>query len=74
MSLTNTICENLTKIFTLDKVGYSIKADFSTVSVLKTNEIAIEDINTKKIANLEKIATLDPTIQNKVNLELYKIF
>ena len=49
------------------------QADFSSVSVLKTNEVAIEDINTKKIANLEKIATLDPTTKTQVNKELDKI-
>jgi len=73
MSMTETVCENLTKIFTLDKVGYKINADYSSVSALTTNESTNQDLITKKLSNLEKIKTLYPEKTTEINLEIENI-
>lgn len=73
ISMVNTICDNFTKIFTLDKQGYKIVADYSTVSCLKINESTTEDINTKKIANLTALKNSYPEKVNEINTEFDKI-
>lgn len=73
MSMVKTVCENFTKNFTLDKAGYKIMADFSTVGCLKANDTEIEDVNTKKIANLEKLRLLYPEKTTEINIEIDKI-
>lgn len=55
MSIVNTIADCFTKAFALDKAGYSIQADYSTVSCLQENEKAKEEVLTLKIANYEKL-------------------
>lgn len=73
LSMLNTVCNNFTKNLMLDTVGYKIMADTSNVSALKLNETTLEEINTKKLANLEKIKTINPSKENEVNAEIDKI-
>lgn len=72
-SIVDLFCSNYAKITTIDKLGYSIKADYSSVSVLKTNEVAIQDINTKKIANLQSLLTIYPEKATEIKKEIEKI-
>lgn len=60
LSISNTVNENLTKLFGLDKVGYKIMADYSMVSALTINQSSNEDLKLKQLTNLEKIKTLNP--------------
>ena len=55
MSIVDLFCANYTKSCTLDVAKYSVKADYSSVSVLKSNETEKEDIIAKKINNLKAI-------------------
>jgi hypothetical protein len=71
ISLADVMVNYYTKLFGLDKVGYSIKADYSNVSALKTNQSTIEDVNAKTLANLEKMAQLDPSIN--ISTQVQKI-
>jgi len=73
MSMVQVVCSEFTKTFRLDKVGYSIGADYSTVSALKVNDNQIEETITKKIANLEKMLQLYPAKAIEINKELDKI-
>lgn len=72
MSIVDTVCSYFTKSFVLDKIGYQIKADYSTVSALKTNDVQIEDLRAKKIANLKLIKEISPetNIQPQIDLIL----
>lgn len=72
MSMVNTVCENITKALTLDKVGAKIKADYSTVSCFKSNESASEDLTTKRLANLMTINQMYPD-NTQVKKEIDKI-
>jgi hypothetical protein len=73
------VCEGFaaywTKVCTLDKAGYQITPDYSTVSCLQANQDAIEDTLTKELANIEKIKALYPEYDTakaiKVILEKY---
>ena len=70
MSMTQVVCQNFAKAFMIDKLGYSIGADYSTVSALKINESSAEDLYTKRIANLTALKTLYPKntdIDNELN-------
>lgn len=62
ISLVDSGCSYFTKSFALDKAGYSIKADYSTVSALKENESVIEDVTGKQIANLKLLKELSPEL------------
>ena len=73
MSMVQVVCSEFTKAFRLDKAGYSIKADYSTVSALKVNDGTVEDTNSKKIDNLQKLKTAYPEKANEINKELDKI-
>ena len=70
ISLVNTTCETFTRIFGIDALKYSIKADYSSVSVLKENEASKEDIKTKKIDNLLKIKQLSPDLDIEKEIKL----
>ena len=72
MSITRLVCDNFSKAFMIDKIGYSIGVDYSTVSCLKTNESNNEDLYTKRIANLTALKNIYP--ENKdIDIELNKI-
>ena len=60
MSMTETATYNLTKALYLDKVGYQIKADYSTVSALNENQSEEQDLISKKLANLKSLKELQP--------------
>ncbi len=51
MSMVGVVCQNFARAFMLDKIGYSIKADFSSVSALSINEDKIQDTKKKQIDN-----------------------
>ena len=67
MSIVDSVCSYFTKAYQFK--GYSIKADYSTVSALKVNEIGIEDLITKKIQNLQALKNLNPelNLNNQIN-------
>jgi hypothetical protein len=75
LSMLNTVCENLTKLFGIDKTGYKIGADTTTVSCLTQNESTKEDLVTKQLVNLEKLKMMNPEldITNQLN-EIYKSY
>lgn len=62
LSMANTVCQNLTKLFGLESTGYKIAFDSSNVSVLTQNAAEKEDLIAKQIANLEKLKALNPEI------------
>ena len=70
MSITDTVCEIFTKSFALNKVGYKIKADYSSVSALKQNESTLEDVTAKKIANLQALKTLNHKLDITKQIEI----
>lgn len=71
LSMAETVCQNLTKMFRLPS-GNKISFDSSNVSALTQNETEKEDLNAKKIANLEKIKALNPEIDIKpIITEIY---
>lgn len=72
-SLVDVFCANTTKDLTLDKAGYSIKADYSSVSALSTSLLAKEDEFSKRIDNLGKIAAINPELMSSVTSEIDKI-
>lgn len=75
MSMCETFATYWAKVCMIDKLGYSITPDYSTVSCLQANQDAIEDTLTKELANIEKIKTLYPDYkadeQIKIILEKY---
>lgn len=77
-SIVDTFCKNTTKDMMLDKMGYSIQPDYSSVSVLNLNQSTIEDIKAKKLANLktakEVAAETNPDAVEKVNAQLTLMF
>jgi len=73
MSMVQVACSAFTKTFRLDKAGYKIMADYSTVSALKVNDGAVEDTNSKKIDNLKKLKDAYPEKADIINKELDKI-
>ncbi len=73
MSIVGVVCQNFTRALYLNKVGLQIKADYSTVSCLKANETANEDLYSKRIANLNAIKVANPASEKDVNKELDKI-
>jgi len=62
MSLADLFCDNWTSICTLDKAGYKVMADYSSVSALQANQNEIEDTTAKRIANLKALKEIEPTI------------
>ena len=73
MSIVETFCQNYTKNTGLDKLGYFVKPDYSTVSALKANEKTIEEINKIKIENLSKMKEISPERQQEIDKEVEKI-
>lgn len=72
LSLVSTVCENLTKLFMLNTTGYKIAADIESVRSLTQNEVEKEDLNTKKLANLEKLKSLNQDLDiTEVTTEIY---
>jgi hypothetical protein len=71
ISLVDTICGYFTRSLTLDQAGYKIKADYSSVSVLKTNEVQIEQIIQAKLQNLQALISLSP--ETDITNEIEKI-
>jgi len=55
VSLANTFCENYAKAVGLTKAGYTVKADFSSVSALSYGKIEEETLISTKIENLNKM-------------------
>lgn len=60
MSMVQTVDENLTRALYLDKVGYQLKSDFSSVSVLNVNKSEHEDLTAKQIQNLKSLKDMMP--------------
>ena len=80
MSIVDTTCLNFTKIFTLDKTSYSIKADYSTVSALKQNDKVIAETSKLeqeaiklKIDNLNLLKLNFPEKVTEINTQIEKI-
>lgn len=69
LSMASTVCENFTKMLALDKAGYKIQADMSTVSVLVDDEKNKQDLILKKLMNLEKLKSLNPTLDITKEIE-----
>ncbi len=72
MGVDQTVNENLSKMFGIKKIGYSIKSDYSTVSALNQNQGKKEDLIGKRIANLKLMKELNPSLD--INTELDKIY
>lgn len=70
MSIVDTTCNNFTKTCRLDKIGYQIKADYSTVSALKQNESSVEDVRKKQLDNLKLLKELNPMMDITKQLEI----
>lgn len=68
ISLVDTVLDYFSRSLMLSTAGYKIMADYSTVSVLKTNEVQIEDIISKKIQNLKALMEIAPAanIDNEI--------
>lgn len=60
MSCVQVVCHAFAKALRIDKAGYEIGVDYSTVSVLKENETSRQDLLTKKLDNIQKIKNLNP--------------
>jgi hypothetical protein len=71
MSVVDSVASYFTRSFALDKVGYKIKADYSTVSALNANENEIEAIISTRIQNLKGLRELSPDV--KIDNEIQKI-
>ena len=72
MSVVDSVCSYFTKSFVLDKVGYQILADYSTVSALQMNEDKMQDVIKKKLDNLKIAKELNPELD--VKLEINKLY
>lgn len=73
LSMAQSVCHNLTKMFTLDKVGAKIKFSTDDVQALMKNEKENEEIVSLKLNNLERIRTLNPSIDISKDIdEIYK--
>lgn len=71
LSMANTVCQNLTKMFGFP-AGNQIMFDSSSVSALTENKADKEDLTAKKLSNLEKMQTLNPEIDIKpIITEIY---
>lgn len=72
LSAAKTVASNLTRLFGLDKIGYQILFDTSNVSSLTENASKKEELNTKKLANIEKMKQLNPDLDvNSLILDIY---
>jgi len=60
MSIVDSFCEYWANTTGMNKLGYKVAADYSTVSVLNDNVATIEDIKAKKIANIKSLKELQP--------------
>lgn len=69
ISLVDTMCDYFTRSLTLDQAGYKIKADYTSVSVLKTNDAQVEQIISAKLQNLKTLKELSPEtdIKNEID-------
>lgn len=72
LATAKTVCENLTKMFTIDKAGYQITFDPSTVSALMENQTEVQTLISKKLENIEKIKQLNPEID--INSQIEEIY
>lgn len=70
LNMAKTVCNDFTKIFTLDKAGCSIRFDSSNVSALMINQSSNEDLKAKKIANIKSLIEIYPEKQKDLNKEL----
>lgn len=70
-SLAQLFADNWGKITTINKVGYKIGIDYSTVGALKQNETDKQDLLTKELANLKTMLEINPEksteIKEKIN-------
>ena len=73
ISLVDMICEQFTKNLTLNKAGYEIKADYSSVSCLQINKKDVEDNHKLRLENLKLIKEIAPEKTNEVTAEIDKI-
>jgi hypothetical protein len=62
MSIVDTTAANFTNTFRLNKIGYQIKADYSTVSALQQNQSVEEDVIKKQLDNLKLLKELNPEL------------
>ena len=60
LSLTNTVADDLTRMFRLDKIGYKIVADTSSVSALVANEKDNQELIKLELENIDKIKQINP--------------
>jgi len=60
LSLTNTVADDLTRMFKLDKIGYKIVADTSSVSALVANEKENQELIKLELENIDKIKQINP--------------
>lgn len=73
LSMANTVCQNLTKMFRIDTVGNKINFDISGVTALQQNKAEKEDLISKKLTNLNTIKTMNPDIDINMSVEeIYK--
>lgn len=69
MSAIDTVCSYFTNSFMLNKIGYSIKADYSTVSALTQNELDLQDLINKKLSNMKLAKELNPDLDISNEIE-----
>jgi len=72
-SIVESMTSTLTKTLTLDRVGVKIKADYSSVGALKSNEQNKEAVTLARLENLKLIKEISPEKTSEVNKEIDKI-
>lgn len=73
ISLVEAMRMDLTKTLMLNKVGYSIKADYSRVTALNKNVEAKENEIGKRLENLKLIKEISPERSTEIDSEITKI-
>lgn len=75
LSTAKTVCNNLTKMFGIDRYGNKILFDTSNVSALVENEQDEETLIKLKLENIEKLKTLFPNLNiEALGEEIYKSY
>jgi hypothetical protein len=62
MSIADSFGRYWASVCMVDKLGYSFKPDYSTVSCLESNESLSQDVIAKQLANLKALKELNPNI------------
>ena len=73
ISLVDMVAGSFTKNFTLDKAGYQIKPDYSSVSCLELNKKEVENNYLLMLNNLKLIKEIAPEKTTEVTAEIDKI-